>query len=142
MLLLDRPVVKFSDLQREPRKVSREVESGPVRVTRRDGTPLVLIRETDLNNTLDGMSLVSKIISIWLADDAAEAIDRLTIVFPWATYLRAHERPDCVRELIETTRACAAVGDYVPLIACVKGWQATAEAYAAGRDGDDIVWLD
>jgi len=140
--LLDRPVVKFSDLQREPRKVSHEVDSGPIRVTRRDGSPLVLMRESEINHLLDGMNLVSKIVSICLAESAETADERLNIVFPWAAYLRPHERPAFLREMVETARACTATENYVPLIACVNGWRATAEAYAAGWDHNEPEWLE
>jgi len=140
--LLDRPAVKFSDLQREPRQVSQEVDRGPVRVTRRDGAPLVLMREDTLQTTMDGMRLVSQVLGLWMAGDPREIDQNLGVLFPWVAYLSRAERSDCARELLDTARACTATEEYLPLLACAKAWQSTAEAYAAGWDKEPVEWFD
>jgi len=139
--LLDRPAVRFSDLQREPRAVSHQVDQGPVRVTRRDGAPLVLIREDTLENAFRGIDLASQILGIWLAGEPKTIEQRLAVVLPWVIYLSDHEQSECAREMLGIARACAATNDYQPLLACAKAWQSTAEAYAAGWDGDQYDWL-
>jgi hypothetical protein len=141
-MLADRPSVKYSNLQREPRAISAAVDQGPLLVTRRDGAPLVLIREDELDAAWRGMELASSVLGLFLDDSPGLLADRLSGPFPWVTFLRDHEVGTYASELVATARACAVTGKYMPLLALVHGWQSTAEAYAAGWDGDDYEWLD
>jgi len=79
---------------------------------------------------------------LWMAGEPNESDHHLGVLFPWVTFLSRTERRDCARELFDTARACTATEDYLPLLACAKAWQSTAEAYAAGWDKEPIDWFD
>jgi len=136
-------VFQFSELSRNSKAVARATDQGPVTITRRDGEPLVLARLADMASDREGVALAAKVMSAATAPSPDTLTERLAVPFPWVTFLQDREREDMAQDVIATVSACASVAQFEPLIVCVKAWQATAEAYAAGWHNDDnLEWLD
>ena len=78
-----------------------------------------------------------------VVDSPTTFVHGLHADFPWMTFLSEGEQQQLADELVSLARGCAAVDRFEPLAAAVQGWEATAQAYAAGipRDGADIDWL-
>lgn len=133
----------FSDLLRTPNEVVDAAERGEVRLTRRDHDDLLLMSAKAARRCRHGVEYVTLIAAAALADPAGEFVDRLRLSFPWVGLLNSDEQTRCASDLLETARACAAVGSYEPLAVLVAQWRSTARMIADGipRDGSDIDWL-
>ncbi len=133
----------FSKLLRSPNDVARAAELGEVTISRRDGEDLVLTTASGLRRNREGLRFATEIISAAVADSPESFGRRLFDPFPWTRFLSDVERELFAKEMIDTSRACAAINRFEPLSIAVAAWQSTAEAYAGGepRDGSDIEWL-
>lgn len=136
--------VQSSELSRNPASVFRAVEEGgPVHITRRDGEDLVLSRAQDDERERRALAVAAQIIAGSLAAGPGELATRLVEQFPWAALLRPGDRQAFASEIVEVTRACAAVGRFERLLITFEAWRSTAEAIAAGYTSDsDLDWLD
>ena len=134
----------FSDLLRSPKDVVGAAERGEVTITRRDGEDLVLTTAVSARRNRDGLALASNIIAAAVAVWPESFADRLRVPFPWMTFLSDEEQEMFATELVDLSRACAAVHQFDRLAIAIHAWQSTAEAYAAGvpRGGGDVDWLD
>lgn len=135
--------VKFSELSRASKSVAEAADRGPVTITRRDGEPLVLQRQSLVERDRHGLHLAAQIVAVAVADWPNSFSDRLAGPFPWVELLSEDERRGFAEELLATARACAAVAAFEPLAITIHAWQSTAEAYARGyTPDDDLEWLD
>jgi len=135
--------VRFSDLSRDSKKVAAAAERGPVMITRRDGEPLVLQRQSVYEQNRAGLALASQVIAAAVGEGPEGFAERLGRFFPWMSFLPSDGREQCAGELARVARACASVSVFEPLEVEVSAWQSTAEAYASGHGPDtEYDWLD
>lgn len=135
--------VRFSDLSRDSKKVAAAADRGPVMITRRDGEPLVLQRQSVYEQNRAGLALASQVIAAAVGEGPEGFAERLGRFFPWMSFLPLAGRAQCANELAQVARACASVSVFEPLEVEVGAWQSTAEAYASGHGPDrDYDWLD
>ncbi len=133
----------FSELLRSPNDVAEAAEHGSVTITRRDGQDLVLTTAQTAQNSRDGLRFAASIVAAAVVESPTTFVQGLHAAFPWMTFLSEREQQQLADELVSLARGCAAVDRFEPLSASVRGWEATAQAYAAGipRDSSDIDWL-
>jgi len=131
----------FSDLSRDAKAVALAAERAPVTIERRDGDDLILMRKDVAEAERLGIALAAKIISAIATNPGGSHYDRLLPHFPWAQFLSDNGKNEFARELLAKANACASILEFEPLIAALAAWQSTAEAYAAGWNGDDYDWL-
>ena len=133
----------FSELLRSPNHVAEAAEHGTVTITRRDGQDLLLTSARAARNSSDGLRFAASIVAAAVVESPTTFIQGLHMDFPWMTFLSETEQQQLADELVNVARGCASLGRFEPLAATVKGWKATAQAYAGGipRDGSDLEWL-
>ncbi len=134
--------IKFSDLSRDSKRVAEATERGPVTITRRDGETLVLRRQQDVERERAGVAAAIQVITAAVAGQPASFTERLKTPFPWIALLPEDERGEFAAELVDISRACAAVNAFDPLLTLIHAWSSTAEAYATGHASDsELEWL-
>ncbi|WP_291380845.1 prevent-host-death protein [Demequina sp.] len=130
-----------SELSRNPKAVFDAVEHGAVSITRRDGSPLLLMRQDDADGRDRLLALAGQLIAASLAGPdhfASHLADR----FPWMLALSETEREQCAQEVLTAARASFDTQQPHLAIAELTAWQGTAEAIAAGLGGETVEWLD
>lgn len=113
-------------------------------ITRRDGEPLLLVKASDLARDQRGLSITAQIVGAVLQTDPVGLAERFLQPYPWVEFLAQPDREAFAREVVDVTRACAAIAQFGRLESVVSSWQATAEALAAAIDatGADLEWLE
>ena len=123
--------VQWSELQRDPKSVAALADSGDVRVRRRDGAALLLVREDRVNAAGEGAFTAARAlrnILVHLPPDAALAA--LAEEFPWLDLLPRAELPQFVADFTRSAQIAAEVGQWSVLAETVREWRATAAVYA------------
>jgi len=123
--------VQWSELQRDPRSVAALADSGDVRVRRRDGAALLLMREDRVNAAGEGAFTAARAlrnILIHLPPEAAMAA--LVEEFPWLELLPRAELPQFVADFTRSATVSAELGQWSVLAETVREWKATAAVYA------------
>ena len=123
--------VQWSELQRDPKSVAALADSGDVRVRRRDGAALLLMREDRVNAAGEGAFTAARAlrnILVHLPPDAALAA--LAEEFPWLDLLPLAELPQFVADFTRSAQIAAEVGQWSVLAETVREWRATAAIYA------------
>lgn len=122
---------RSSDLSKHSADVFAEAEEHAVRITRRDGEPLLLMsqREADARATL--LQFAADLITVTL-DDEGTLATRMSDRFPWMLALSARDREACARDLVDAARASFSTGQPHLAIAELTSWRETATAIAAG----------
>jgi hypothetical protein len=91
--------VQWSDLQRDPRAVAELTDQGDVRVRRRDGSVLLLIREDRVLSSAEGAVAASRALRSLLVHLTPDvAADVLTDRYPWLDVLSAAARAQFVHD--------------------------------------------
>jgi hypothetical protein len=136
--------VQFSELSRNSKEVAEATERGPVRITRRDGESLILVKASDVERARVGQQLAAQIVSAAVGSWPASFADRLRAPFPWIEFLSPEHREAFAQEVVNVARACASVATFGRLEITIDAWRATAQAYAEGVDptGADLASLD
>lgn len=123
--------VQWSELQRDPKEVARLADQGDVRVRRRDGVPLLLIREDRAQTLSEGSVAAARALRNVLvhlpADIAAEA---LLDEFPWVDVLPVEAKARFVKDFARAFQASAELGEWSVLAQTVQEWRSTATIYA------------
>ena len=123
--------VQWSELQRDPRGVAALADQGDVRVRRRDGVPLLLVREDSATAAADGAVSAARALRNALAHlDGAVAADVLVEEFPWVDLLPDAERLRFVADFVRAVGASAELGRWAVLAQVVTEWKATAAVHA------------
>jgi hypothetical protein len=123
--------VQWSELQRDPKSVAALADSGDVRVRRRDGAALLLMREDRANAAGEGAFTAARALRNILAHlplDAALAA--LAEEFPWLDLLPRAELPQFVADFTRSAQISAELGQWSVLAETVREWKATAAVYA------------
>jgi hypothetical protein len=137
------PEFNWSDLQRSPTRVEKALaKHATVRLKRRGDSPLVLSRVERVG--ADIVDVSAHLLSALVGDGAGnDVISRAALdVWPWLRFFTERERQAFVAEFTTTITACAAVGEFLPVVTMLGQWKNTATAIAAGVDlrtpvGDD-----
>lgn len=123
--------VQWSELQRDPKQVARLAEEGAVRVRRRDGAPLLLLREDSARSQSEGSVAAARALRnvlVHLPHDAAA--HWLLDEFPWADVLPDSSRVQFVRDFARAFQASAELGEWSVLAQTIREWRSTAAIHA------------
>ena len=123
--------VQWSDVQRDPKSVAAKADDAPVRVRRRDGVPLVLMREDRAVAAEQGAVTAARALRT-----ALKALSRSGVAvalrdeFPWLDVLPASELAQFTIDFTRATEACAELGEWGLFTRTVSEWKATAAIHA------------
>ena len=85
--------VQWSELQRDPRGVAALADQGDVRVRRRDGVPLLLVREDSAASAAEGAVSAARALRNALAHLSGDAAAEVLVEeFAWVDLLPAADR--------------------------------------------------
>lgn len=123
--------VQWSELQRDPKQVAKLAEQGAVRVRRRDGAPLLLMREDRAQSVSEGSVTAARALRNVLVhlphDIAARA---LLDEFPWVDVLPDESKARFVADFARAFQASAELGEWTVLAQTVREWRSTAAIHA------------
>jgi hypothetical protein len=123
--------VQWSELQRDPKGVAALADRGDVRVRRRDGVPLLLVREDSASSAADGALSAARALRNALAHLSADAAaDTLVEEFPWVDLLPQADRRRFVADFVRAVGASAELGRWSVLAQVLVEWKATAAIHA------------
>lgn len=118
-------------MQRDPKSVAALADQGDVRVRRRDGVPLLLVREDTAEAVTQGALAAARTLRnvlVHLSEPAAAAA--LVDEFPWVELLPEAERARFVADFIRAVQASAELGRWSVLGQTLVEWKATAVAWS------------
>ena len=121
----------FTDLLRKPKEVLAHIDEGQVRITRRDGDDLVILRGHDLDVLENGVALSSRLIRA-IGRNKGDVAAALTDLFAWAGEFTAGELSAYAAEIEQLLYAASALGRFERLLRAQQEWKETALAYAMG----------
>lgn len=123
--------MQWSELQRDPKGVAALADQGDVRVRRRDGVPLLLVREDSAASAADGALSAARALRNALAHlPGASAAEVLVEEFPWAELLPLTDQLQFVSDFVRAVGASAELGRWSVLAQVLVEWKATAAVYA------------
>jgi len=123
--------VQWSELQRDPKGVAALADRGDVRVRRRDGVPLLLVREDSARSATDGALSAARALRNALAHLSGDAAaDTLVEEFPWVDLLPEADRRRFVSDFVRAVGASAELGRWSVLAQVLVEWKATAAIHA------------
>src|SRR5437899_716972 len=122
----------LSYLLRNSGDVLKEVEHRDVVLQRRDGEDLYLALLSRERGVRDSLGVLARLLRAALADDRSRdgMAKWLTEELPWTSFLPQDDRNEFLDDFTRTAVACADLENYEPLVRSLRGWKATAEAYA------------
>jgi len=123
--------VQWSELQRDPKQVAKLAEDGAVRVRRRDGVPLLLIREDRARSATEGSVGAARALrSVLVHLPPGIAARALLDEFPWVDMLPEDEQEQFVVDFARAFQASAELGEWSVLAQVIREWRSTALIYA------------
>ena len=123
--------VQWSELQRDPKSVAALADRGDVRVRRRDGAPLLLVREDSAESAAVGALSAARALRNALAHlSADDALGALTEEFPWLDVLPDADRHQFAVDFVRAVQASAELGRWTVLAQVIVEWKATATVHA------------
>ncbi|WP_280447240.1 hypothetical protein [Nocardia cyriacigeorgica] len=123
--------VQWSELQRDPKEVARLADEGDVRVRRRDGVPLLLVREDRAHALSEGSVAAARALRNVLVHLPPDVAARALIdEFPWVDVLPESAQAAFVNEFARAFQASAELGEWSVLSRTVQEWRSTAAIYA------------
>lgn len=125
--------VRFSDLLRDPKRVTAKLDSVPaLHVHRRDAEDLVITTATRDERRQEGASAVAQLFNELMRQNtgAQAVLASLPAVYPWMRFLPADDTHQFSVELVRTLRACAEIDAYDALHELVMVWRKTAAIWA------------
>lgn len=128
----------FTDLLRKPKDVLAHIDEGQVRITRRDGDDLVILRGSDLDALEQGVALSSQVLRA-IGRNRGDVSAALTELFAWVSEFSASELAAYAEDMERLVYSASELGSFDRLLRAQHEWQQTAAAYAMGmRPGDPI----
>ena len=119
--------VQWSELQRDPKGVAALADQGDVRVKRRDGVPLLLVREDSASSAAVGALSAARALRNALAHlSTDDAVHALTEEFPWLDVLPYADRRLFAADFVRAVQASAELGRWAVLAQVIVEWKATA----------------
>jgi hypothetical protein len=123
--------VQWSELQRDPKSVAALADQGDVRVRRRDGAALLLIREDRASSAAEGAVAAARALRNILTHlPSAVAAAALIDEFPWVDVLSPEDRAQFVADFVRAFQASAELGEWSVLAQTIREWQSTAAIHA------------
>ncbi|MGQ4596655.1 hypothetical protein [Nocardia sp. R6R-6] len=123
--------VQWSELQRDPKEVAKLADQGAVRVRRRDGAPLLLVREDNAQAMSEGSVAAARALrNIFVHLPPDVAAESLLDEFPWVDVLPLSARARFVTDFIRAFTASAELGRWSVLAQTIQEWRSTAAIYA------------
>ena len=122
--------VQWSELQRDPRGVAALADRDDVRVRRREGAPLLLVREDRAEAAADAILAVARVSRTALLHLDEAAHEALTGEFPWVDLLPVDDRSRFASEFGQAVQASAELGRWEVLSQALLEWRATAAIHA------------
>ncbi|MBG6060087.1 hypothetical protein RCH16_003544 [Cryobacterium sp. MP_M5] len=121
----------FTDLLRKPKEVLAHIDEGQVRITRRDGDDLVILRGHDLDVLEQGVALSSRLIRA-IGRNNGDVEAALTDLFAWTEEFTPGELRAYAAEIERLVYAASELGTFERLLRAQQEWKETAVAYAMG----------
>ncbi|MFJ8964260.1 DUF6247 family protein [Lentzea sp. NPDC102401] len=123
--------VQWSELQRDPKSVAAIAEQHEVRVKRRDGADLLLVRADQHQNRHSAAVVAARAMrSVFRAAGPDVVADALKDEFPWIAVLPESDRAEFVQEFIQAINASAELGQWSLLAQIMHEWANTAIVHA------------
>jgi hypothetical protein len=123
--------VQWSELQRDPKGVAALADQGDVRVRRRDGVPLLLVREDRALASAEGAITAARALRNALAHLAPEGVlESLVEEFPWVDLLPPDDRRRFATDFGRAVQASAELGQWAVLEQVLIEWRSTAAVHA------------
>jgi hypothetical protein len=123
--------VQWSELQRDPKGVAALADQGDVRVKRRDGVPLLLVREDSASSAAVGALSAARALRNALAHlSTDDALHALIEEFPWLDVLPDADRRVFATDFVRAVQASAELGRWAVLAQVIVEWKATAAIHA------------
>jgi hypothetical protein len=123
--------VQWSDLQRDPKSVAELADAGDVRVRRRDGVNLLLIREDRVAAAGAGAVTAARTLRNLVTHMPPEKfVESLLDEFPWLQYLPVEEIREFCLDFVRGALAAAELGQWEVLEQVIREWKATASIHA------------
>lgn len=123
--------MQWSELQRDPRGVAALADQGDVRVRRRDGVPLLLVREDSVEAAAVGAVSAARALRNALAHlSPDEAVGSLVEEFPWLDLMPEVDRRLFATDFVRAVAASAELGRWSVLAQVIIEWRATAAVHA------------
>jgi hypothetical protein len=123
--------VTFTDLLRKPKEVLAHIDEGQVRITRRDGDDLVILRGHDLDVLEKGVALSSRLIRA-IGRNKGDVVAALTDLFAWTGEFTPGKMRAYAAEIEQLVYAASELGMFERLLRAQQEWKETAVAYAMG----------
>ena len=130
----------FTDLLRKPKEVLAHIDEGQVRITRRDGDDLVILRGHDLDVLEKGVALSSRLIRA-IGRNKGDVAAALSDLFAWTGEFTPGELRAYVVEIEQLVYAASELGTFERLLRAQQEWKETAVAYAMGMKPVEPVEL-
>lgn len=130
----------FTDLLRKPKDVLAHIDEGQVRITRRDGDDLVILRGRDLDILSNGVALSSRLLRA-IGRNKGDVGAALADLFAWTAEFTPEELQRYAAEMEQLVYAASELGTFERLLRAQQEWQETALAYAMGMRPLDPVDL-
>lgn len=126
--------VQWSELQRDPKGVAALADEGDVRVRRRDGAALLLVREDRANSGSEGAVTAARALRNILTHLPTQlAAEALRDEFPWVDLLPEADRALFVSEFVRAFQASAELGEWRSLAQMITEWKSTAAVHSDRR---------
>lgn len=123
--------VQWSELQRDPKGVAALADQGDVRVRRRDGVPLLLVREDRASSATEGALTAARALRNALVHLSPEvAVEVLNEEFPWVELLPVADRRRFSADFVRAVQASAELGQWSVLAQVIVEWKTTAAIHA------------
>jgi hypothetical protein len=123
--------VQWSELQRDPKGVAALVDQGDVRVRRRDGVPLLLVREDRASVLAEGSMTAARALRNALAHLSPEGVlESLVEEFAWVGLLPDDDQRQFAVDFVRAVQASAELGQWNVLSQVLAEWKATAAIHA------------
>jgi hypothetical protein len=119
------------ELSKHSADVFAEAEDHPVQITRRDGEPLVLTSQREVDECGLLLQFARRSITVAL-DDEGTLASRMARKFEWMHALSVADREACAQGLVDAARASFSTGQAHLAVAELTSWRETATAIAAG----------
>jgi hypothetical protein len=130
----------FTDLLRKPKEVLARIDEDQVRINRRDGDDLVILRAHDLDALVDGVALSSRLIRA-IGRNRGDVVAALVELFAWTGELSPAELTAYAAEMEQLAFTASELGSFKRLLRAQQEWQETARAYAMGMHSVEPIVL-
>lgn len=127
MRVVERP---FSDLLRNPKEVTREVEEGDVLLRRRDEPDLRLSRADRDEHRATALAALGRTLRNLAMHNPKSLQEALRDAFSWMELLPAADQRLFADEFSRVAAAASELDSYASLVQLLREWRATAEVQA------------